>query len=348
MTGSGGTVGTGVTGTAPTSHAISNASGSGIITTASSVVASGWKLAISGIGGSSSTTNVQLIRATSASVDVATQGWTSTTWVKLFVEIEVSNGELIGGLHADLIQGGSTIRSQGLGVVVSDRASQPMPNLARSGWIETTAQQVGSATALSSRIDIEPRIDIAGDVSVIIKKIIMREVTDPSVLFPYDPMDPAPVTVSGQDITISTTGNPVLAMDPGLFVLSGQAVTITVSGSTIIDLAAGSFSLSGQAVTITVTGINIAMTFGSFIVDGQPAVLSTTIPVVVDIPVNIQTLLKARILGARRGRAFTRSNIGFHVTTIDIPVDVLPDGVYLVDGQGNYLLDGPGNYLTAS
>lgn len=263
LEGTGGTVGAGVSGDAPDDHSISNVTGaSAIVTAVSSVEADGWQVAISSAGGSSSASNTQVIRLTSPAVTVATEGWSSTDWVKIYAEVEVSNGAVLGALSLSLMQG-STVRARGLGPTLSNRASEAFAAQPWSGWIETFPQQVGAATTFTARLDIEPYIDRAGAVVVKVKRWIMREVEDPHLTFPYDPLAPAIHALAGQEATLTFEGVNLIAADPAAFTLTGQANAFIRARR--LDAAKGHFAAVG--------GVPLVDETGAFLIDEMGAVL---------------------------------------------------------------------------
>lgn len=262
LAGTAGTVSTGVTGTAPSNTTIVNSAGSGIVTTTSTALENGWKIAVSSIGGSSSSSNTNVVRCESANVTVATQGWTSSTWVKLYAEVEVSNGAVLGALSMALMQG-STIRAFGLGATISNRATEAFANEPRSGWIETYPQQVDTATTLKARIDIEPYIDRAGDCVVTVKRWIMREVEAPATTFPYDPMNPQVYGLAGQQVGLDRV--PALPADAGVIGVSGQAVNL-ILGKALSAATAHFVALSAERSPLVDEQ-------GGYLIDEQGAVL---------------------------------------------------------------------------
>jgi hypothetical protein len=301
LEGTGGTVGAGVSGDAPDSHSISNVSGaSAIITAVSSVEADGWQLVISSTGGSSSASNTQVLRIGSPTVTVATEGWTSTTWVKLYAEVEVSNGAILGALHLNLMQS-STVRARGLGPTLSNRATEAFATQSWSGWIETYPQQVGAATTLTARMDVEPYIDRAGATVVKVKRWIMREVEDPHLTFPYDPTAPAALSLSGQPATLIFSGVNSLVADPGTFTCAGQDAALlrarrlnaekghfaAVNGSVLTD-DTGAFLLDDSSAVLFVDEdpVSISVSVGyvltaetrTYQLTGQDAGLAVQVP----------------------------------------------------------------------
>lgn len=220
LSGTGGTVNAGITGTAPDSHAITKV-GSATLTVTSSV-SNGWIVAVSSPGGQVIANNYNAFRLDSPSVDPVGQGWTSATWVKVFAEIEVSGGEVIGNTQLGFYHG-STVRSYGMASAASNRAEQAFPTESRIGWVETAPQQIGAAATVKAALEIDVRTDIAGSATVKIKRWIMRAVEDPHVTFPYDPMNPQVYALAGQEALFDLEGStPSLAADAGAFALAGQ------------------------------------------------------------------------------------------------------------------------------
>lgn len=275
LAGTGGTAGTGASGQVPTNFTLFNVSGASSIITATSSTSDGnWQIAVSSVGGSASASNSQVVRAYSSAINVAAQGWTSTTWVKMFVEVAVTSSQVLGALHADLVNGAgnssSTLLSQAIGPTLQNRATEDFAHEPWSGWLETTAQQVGSATNLAARIDIEPLINRAGDAVVTIKKVIVREVEDPRTLFPFDPMDPQVYSLSGQEIAFDLEGNtPSLTADAGAFAVAGQAANLLAQRR--LTANAGQFAALGNG------GLPLVDEQGNYIYDEQGNVLFTEI-----------------------------------------------------------------------
>lgn len=242
LAGTGGTVNAGISGQAPNSHSVTKV-GSATLTVVSSV-SSGWELAVSSPGGQAITNNYNLFRMDSPSVDPAAQGWTSSTWVKVFAEIEISGGEVIGNTQLGFYHG-TTVRSYGLASAANNRAEQAYAAESRSGWVETAPQQIGAATAVKAALEVDVRTDIAGSATVKIKRWIMREVEDPHLTFPYDPMNPQTYVLAGQVANFDLDGNVAsLVADAGTFALAGQAVGITAQRRLSCD--AGKFAALGN------------------------------------------------------------------------------------------------------
>lgn len=242
LSGTGGTVNAGITGTAPDSHTISKV-GSATLTAVSSV-SSGWQVAVSSPGGQVVANNYNTFRLDSPSVDPAGQGWTSTTWVKVFAEIEVTGGEIIGNTQLGFYHG-TTIRSYGLANAANNRAEQAFPTESRIGWVETVPQQIGAATAVKAALEIDVRTDIAGSAVVKVNRWIMREVEDPRLTFPYDPMNPQVYGLSGQEALFDIEGStPSLTADVGAFALAGQAANLVAQKRLTADV--GRFAALGN------------------------------------------------------------------------------------------------------
>lgn len=314
LTGTSGTAGTGTSGDVPDNFTLFNVSGASSIITAVSTAASGnWQIAVSSVGGSSSSSNSQVVRGYSSAIDVAAQGWTSTTWVKMFVEVAVSGTQVLGALHADLVNGAgnnsNVLLSQAIGPTLQNRATEDFAHEPWSGWLETTAQQVGSATALAARIDIEPLINRAGDTVVTIKKVIVREVDNPRTLFPFDPLDPSIYALSGQDVTFNLVGVQRLTADHGTFALTGQAANTLYARRPQMD--------NGRFVALGNGGVPLVDEQGAYLIDEQGAVLF-----VEEEPVSI---LVSRMLTAEAGVfalagqevAFALQEVGSYVITAE-------------------------------
>lgn len=267
LSGSGGTVNAGITGTAPNSHTITKV-GSATLTAVSSV-SSGWIVAVSSPGGQVISNNYNAFRLDSADIDPAAQGWTSATWVKAFAEIEVTGGEIIGNTQLGFFHG-TTVRSYGLGSAASNRAEQAYPTESRIGWVETAPQQIGAATAVKAALEIDVRTDIAGSATVKLKRWIIRAVNDPRVDFPYDPMDPQIYGLTGQEALFDLDGStPSLTADAGVFIVSGQDVETDAARRLSCD--AGKFAALGNG------GVPLYDEQGNYLYDELGRILYTEI-----------------------------------------------------------------------
>lgn len=267
LAGTGGTVGTGVTGEAPDNHTVDRSSSAVAITAASSVDADGWLLNLTSPGGLAVSNNFTSVRLKSPDITVSGTDWTSSTWVKVFAEVEVSANEIIANTTLNYYHA-STLRAAGLSFAIANRASRPYPSEAHSGWIETPPQQIGAATTVRAQLDVEVRTDVAGSATVRLKRWIVREVEDPRVTFPYDPMNPQVYALAGPDVALSRTGSSGLSnliADVGVFAVTAPTTNLGPSRRMVADN--GRFVALGQGKTVLVDEQ------GAYLLDEQGAVL---------------------------------------------------------------------------
>lgn len=190
-TGTGGTVGAGCTGTIATNASISNVNGAGQpVTCVSSVSANSdtggqlINLVISSTGaGSANTFNTIRLTHTNPST-----GFTSTDWVSVFWEIEIS-GNSAGVLRNWQVTLGqaSTISNRGLGQTNAAYNTEPHPTDSIRMWIQSEPLLIEARTSLNPRLDLACRQDVNGSFTLKARCLIMRIVTAPSTDFPWVP-----------------------------------------------------------------------------------------------------------------------------------------------------------------
>ncbi len=191
LTGTGGTVsGTAVSGVCPDTHFFSN------LTNASSTRATAvgsqednagtggktFVITITTTSGAGTASNVEEIRFQRNAI---TTGFTSTDWVSLFVEVDIGASAANGGVEAIIVGAGKNLFVKGMGSTLTNRATEPYPTAAYSGWIVSEPALCGAATSLTCRLIAAGRIDLSASWVVKVKQWLLLKVTDPSVTFPY-------------------------------------------------------------------------------------------------------------------------------------------------------------------
>lgn len=191
FTGTAGTANSGCSGTMPNNTFVSNVSGAaqpvtGVASVEANAETGGQSvvLALNSTGaGAANTFNVIRFSHTNPAA-----GFISTDWVQAIYEIELSGAEsgVMPAFQATIGQT-STISNRGLGQTRTDYNTEPYPTENRRYWIQTEPLLVGARTGLNPRLDFAIRTDLAGSVTVRVRRAFLRIVPNPATQFPWVP-----------------------------------------------------------------------------------------------------------------------------------------------------------------
>lgn len=190
FTGTSGTANNGMSGTMPSNWFISNVAGAGQPVTGTASLENNSEtggqnivlaLTSTGAGGANTFGTLRL------SATNPTTGFTSTDYVSALFEVEVTGSAVLPMMQATLGQT-STIAARGMGQTTASYNTEPLPlidGVYLNGWIRTEPLLVEARTSLNPRLDIILRNDLAGSVTVRVKRAILRVVPDPATQFAW-------------------------------------------------------------------------------------------------------------------------------------------------------------------
>ncbi len=191
FTGTGGTANNGMSGQIASNTFVSNVSGAGQpVTGVASLEANAETggqtcvLAItsSGAGAADVRNTIRFSHTNPAT------GFVSTDWVQAVYEIELSGAESgILVCHQATLGQSSTITSRGLGESTGSHNTEPYPTENRRLWLATEPMLVETRTSFNPRLDLSVRADVAGSVTVRVRRAFLRVVPSPVTQFPWVP-----------------------------------------------------------------------------------------------------------------------------------------------------------------